>query len=101
MNFPSPKPPVWSCKICQEVLKLVFIKRDNKFQEAISLPKILNLNPRSIYNKIIQLKTFIRERDIDIVLISESWERLDEPLSNAIDIEGFYTTLKYKIDDIF
>ena len=30
---------------------LVTVKRSNKVMEALSLPKVLNLNPRSIYNK--------------------------------------------------
>ena len=47
------------------------------------------MNPRSIYNKVTQLQTFISEREIDIVLISESWEHPEEPLENVIDIDGF------------
>ena len=65
------------------------IKRDSKFQEAFSLPKIFNINPRSIYNKVIQLKTYIFEKCIDLVFVSESWERQDEPLANVLDIEDY------------
>ena len=36
---------------------------------ASSLPKVLNLNPRSIYNKAENLKQFVKEREIDIVCI--------------------------------
>ena len=68
---------------------LKIIKRDSKFQEAFSLPKILNINPRSIYNKIIQLKTYIKEKNIDAVFVSESWERQEDPLTNILDIDGF------------
>ena len=47
------------------------------------------MNPRSVYNKITQLQTFISEKEIDLVFISESWERPEEPLENVIDIEGY------------
>ena len=47
------------------------------------------MNPRSIYNKITQLQTFISEKEIDIVFISESWERPEEPLANVIDVDGY------------
>ena len=35
----------------------------------------MNLNPRSIYNKVDEFCTFVEEEDIDIVFISESHER--------------------------
>ena len=69
--------------------QLKIIQRNSKFKEAFSLPKILNINPRSIYNKIIQLKTYIKEKNIDAVFLSESWERQEEPLTNILDIDGF------------
>ena len=49
----------------------------------------MNLNPRSLYNKIQQFQSFVREREIDLITISESWEREDEPLSSLIDLEGY------------
>ena len=69
--------------------QLKIIQRNSKFKEAFSLPKILNINPRSIYNKIIQLKTYIKKKNIDAVFLSESWERQEEPLTNILDIDGF------------
>merc|ERR1719319_1982642 len=51
------------------------IKRSNKLVEALSLPKVLNLNPRSIYNKIDEYITLIEEKEIDLTFMSETWER--------------------------
>ena len=55
------------------VLKTV--KRSNKLVQALALPKIVNLNPQSIYNKVDEFCTFVEEEGIDIVFISESHER--------------------------
>lgn len=56
---------------------------------ASCLPKILNLNPRSIYNKAENLKQFVKEREIDIVCISESWARSEDPLENLVKMDNF------------
>ena len=53
------------------------------------MPTILNLNPRSIYNKAKSLKQFIKERDIDIICISESWARVEEPLEDLLQIDNY------------
>ena len=46
-----------------------------KIEQSINLPKVMNLNPRSIYNKIDEFVTFVKEEDIDLVFMSESHER--------------------------
>ena len=46
-----------------------------KIQQSLLLPKVMNLNPRSIYNKIDEFVTFIEEEDIDLIFMSESHER--------------------------
>jgi hypothetical protein len=43
---------------------LVTVKRSNKVIEALSLPKVLNLNPRSIYNKKNEFVTFVEEEPL-------------------------------------
>ena len=65
------------------------IKRSNKLCQALSLPKVLNLNPRSIYNCKNELVTFVEEESIQLICISESWERKDLTLDNLIKIDGF------------
>ena len=51
------------------------IKRSNKVLEALALPTLSNLNPRSLYNKINEFQEFVLSEDVDIVFLSETWER--------------------------
>ena len=51
------------------------VKRSNKIVQALHLPKIANLNPRSVYNKLEEFCTFVIEEEIDLVFMSESHER--------------------------
>ena len=60
----------------------------NVFQ-ALSLPKVLNLNPRSIYNKLEEFSTFVKEEELDLICMSESWERKDLTLEEVIEIESY------------
>ena len=46
-----------------------------KIEQSVFLPKVMNLNPRSIYNKIEEFLTFVQEESIDLVCMSESHER--------------------------
>ena len=75
---------------------LTTIKRSNKVVEALELPKIANINPRSIYNKIDEFSTYIEEEEIDIVFLSESHERSyptrngdQQTLKEIIEIQDF------------
>ena len=61
----------------------------NKITEALTLPTCMNLNPRSIYNKLTEFSTLIKEEEIHCVFLSESWERPEFDLSKLIDIEGY------------
>ena len=65
------------------------MKRTNKVYQALNLPKVLNVNPRSIYNKVNEFVTFVDEEQIDLVCMSESWERENLTLENVIDIDDF------------
>jgi hypothetical protein len=62
------------------------IKKSNKLLQALNLPTIMNVNPRSIYNKVTEFHTFVEEHSIDCVFMSESWERPDEPLEQIIKL---------------
>ena len=68
---------------------LTVIKRSDKLEQALKLPKILNLNPRSIYNKAGEFVTFVKEEQIDLITISESWEREELTLDDLIKIDGY------------
>ena len=48
------------------------------------MPKLLNCNPQSLYNKSGEFITSLQERDIDVAFISESWERPNWPLSDLL-----------------
>ena len=63
------------------------IKRSNKIIQALSLPTICNLNPRSIYNKIEEFHAFVEEEEVDCIFMSESWERENLALEEIIKLE--------------
>ena len=54
---------------------LVVVKRSNKVGQALDLPKVLNINPRSIYNKAGEFVTFVEEEQVDLISMSESCRR--------------------------
>ena len=49
----------------------------------------MNVNPRSLYNKAAQFKIFIKEKNVQLVTVSESWQREDIPIEDLIDEENF------------
>ena len=51
------------------------IKKSDKALAAVNLPTVVNLNPRSVYNKISEFHDMVEQYDVDLVLMSESWER--------------------------
>ena len=55
----------------------------------MNLPKIANINPRSIYNKVNEFKTFVEQKEVDIVFMSESWEREEKTLNNILNMEDY------------
>ena len=65
----------------------VKILRSNKIIQALDLPVVLNVNPRSIYNKKSQFHTLVTEHEIDLVCMSESWERENLTLDQIIQLE--------------
>ena len=54
--------------------------------QALNLPTVMNVNPRSIYNKVQEFHKFVEEEDIDCVFMSESWERPEQPLDIIINL---------------
>ena len=67
-------------------MKNVF--KPNKFLQALHLPVIANLNPRSIYNKLDEFHEFIKEESVDLLFMSESWEREHLKLEDVIHLEN-------------
>ena len=72
---------------------LLTIKQSRKVVEASVLPVVLNLNPRSLYNKKEQLCTLVEQTEAGICCISESWDRShvagSRRISDIIDIEDY------------
>ena len=50
---------------------------------------MINLNPRSIYNKQKEFHTLVSELSIDLICISESWERENLTLDELIQLEDY------------
>ena len=74
----------------KNIVKDVNTKRTNKtnrFEQALSLPTLCNLNPRSVYNKIDEFHTLVKEEDVDVLFLSESWDRDYLPLEDIIKLE--------------
>ena len=67
---------------------LTILKRNNNVMQALNLPIICNLNPRSVYNKIDEFHTFVKHEEIDIVFMSESWERKSKDLDQMVELEN-------------
>ena len=55
--------------------------------QALNLPIIANINPRSVYNKVNEFHTFVKEEEVDVIFMSESWEREEKTLSEIINLE--------------
>ena len=55
--------------------------------QALSLHVLCNMNPRSVYNKQEEFHTFVKEEEVDVVFLSESWERDYLPLDKIIKLE--------------
>ena len=72
---------------------LVTLRRNNKLVEASRLPVVVNLNPRSLYNKKDEFRILIEQSEASICCISETWDRSQSEdgqlISDVLQIEGF------------
>ena len=90
--------PKSDLKITQQkdipVRNVKIIKRSNKVGQALHLPSVMNLNPRSVYNKPEELETLIKEEEIDCIFLSESWERAEFTLEELLaGLEGDFRVI--------
>ena len=51
------------------------------------MPTVINLNPRSVYNKIDEFHVLVKEEEADVIFMSESWERENKTLDEIISLE--------------
>ena len=72
---------------------LITVKRSNKVLEASTLPVVVNLNPRSLYNKQEEFCTLIEQTEASVCCISESWDRSHVTggslISDRIQMDGY------------
>ena len=59
------------------------------YLQAVELPTVMNLNPRSIYNKCEEFPILLEQYEVDLVCLSETWERKDLPLEKVLNLEDF------------
>ena len=67
----------------------VTVRRNNRFMQAVSLPVVLNINPRSIYNKKEEFSLLLEQYSADVICISESFERESLPLHQVLELENY------------
>ena len=65
------------------------IKRNNLLMQSMELPTVININPRSIYNKCEEFSTLVEQYEADLICMSESWDRTDYKLEELIQIENY------------
>ena len=60
-----------------------------KIQEALDLPTLCNINPCSIYNKVDEFHEFVKQESVNLIFMSESWERENLTLEKVIKIKNY------------
>ena len=78
-----------SLNINKQTLSNKHVNMSNKFLQAFSLPVLVNMNPRSIYNKVDEFHEFVKQYTVDCIFLSESWERENMLLSEIIKLENY------------
>ena len=81
-NNKSPRPTV-----------LKTVKRNNIIYQASNLPIVININPRSIYNKTEDFKLVLEQYEADIVCLSETWERENLSLEELLNLEDSFSVI--------
>ena len=65
------------------------IRRNNLVLQSMILPTVMNLNPRSVYNKHEELSTLIEQYSAEVICVSESWEKENKPLEEILDLPDY------------
>jgi hypothetical protein len=72
---------------------LIRVNRSNKILDASILPVVLNLNPRSLYNKQSEFRTLVEQTDVGVCCLSESWDRShvagSRRIADVLNIDGY------------
>ena len=81
----------------QPALKI--IRRNNDILQSIELPVIMNINPRSIYNKTEEFSELLEQYSADLITISESWERENLSLEKLLKFDKYRVITNVKQRD--
>ena len=65
------------------------IRRNNIVLQSLELPVVMNINPRSIYNKCEEFSVLVEQYEADLICMSESWDRENYRLDQVIQIENY------------
>ena len=65
------------------------VRRNNLILESMNLPVVLNINPRSIYNKSEDFELLIDQYEAEVICLSETWERPNQTLDKLLKLENF------------
>ena len=57
--------------------------------QSIELPIIINIDPRSVHNKVEDLKLILEQYEANCVFISESWERQNIRLKDLLNLDNY------------
>ena len=57
--------------------------------QSMELPVVMNINPRSIYNKCEEFSVLVEQYEADLICMSESWDRENYRLDEVIQIEDY------------
>ena len=79
-------------KVCEfrgKSANIVINHRSRKVMTANQMPVVVNLNPRSIYNKKEEFRTMMEQLNVDICFMSESWDRERNGLENVIGMADY------------
>ena len=75
------------------------IRRNNLVLQSMELPVVMNINPRSIYNKTEEFHLLLEQYEADVICISESWDRDNLPLKELLDLDDFEVITNVKQRD--
>ena len=65
------------------------IRRNNVVLESLELPIVMNINPRSMYNKTEEFHILLDQYDADVICVSESWERDNYSLKDLLQLSTY------------
>ena len=75
------------------------IRRNNLILQSMELPVIMNINPRSIYNKTEEFILLLEQYSADLICMSESWERDNLPLDELLSLDNYRVITNVKQRD--